>query len=119
MWARAWKRVQIPQPGFARIQGEFALSISRIGHRNPRRVTRSCSGKAPPTGKTFSKQPKVEAEWSITCSSRKAAGFRKSKPRAAACSLSGSFVRNDGRSSESFVRDLRDSVSERGQGRAH
>src|SRR5258707_348805 len=70
-----------------------ALPISF--HRNRRKVTRFCSAKVLQSGKTFSKQPKARAEWSITCWSRKAAGFPNSRPRAADCSPSGSSIQHD------------------------
>src|SRR2546427_6215400 len=92
MWALAWRPVPIRWRGFARIPAESDLSISRTGHRNRPKVTPSCSEKVRLSGKPFSKLPKAPAEPSTTSSNRKVADSPNLKPRAAACSPSGSFV---------------------------
>src|SRR6266699_3670669 len=108
MWALVWRPAPIRWRGFARIRAESVLSISKTGHRNRRRVIQFCSVKVLQSGKTFSKQPKVRVEWSITYWSRKAAGFPNSRPHAAACSPSGSCIQHDDKWSGSFVLDGHD-----------
>src|SRR5216683_2519982 len=92
MWARAWRQAPIQWRGFAQIRAESGLSISKTGRRKRRKATPFCSGKARQSGKTFSKRPKARAGPSTTSSSRKAADSRNLKPRAAACSPSGSSI---------------------------
>src|SRR5258707_12199592 len=103
MWARAWKPVPIRWRGFARIRAESARSISRIGHRKRRKATAFCSGKARQSGKTFLKRLKALAESSTTSSSRKAAAFLNSTPRAAACNPIGSSIQLDASKTASTV----------------